>query len=226
MNKELKDYHDMIDRSKKEGEGPCGNCALRRDNGPALIECADESPEIVVVSESPAGKPEATKDIKQWTRSILISCHENFLKELPSARNMGHFIGRLTRGKVYCPDDPERTHNLYWTHTLKCFIQNEDIGIRDAKRKRGKHFRSGIKECSKYLADEIRKANPKPKTVIAVGREAARKLEGSGFTLYEVYHPSSWKSKEQKKSKLKLLRDEVVKLGLEDLAPGCIDLDC
>jgi len=235
MNSELREYHDQIRRNKQEGTSCCCSCPLRGDkyNGPALIECAEDYPEIVVVSESPAGRPEDTRDIRQWTRRVLMSCCKKSSGNVSSARDMGYFIGRLTRGKVYHADDPERTHNLYWTHTMKCFIQNKDIPIRDAKKekdqKRVTIFRSGIKSCSKYLEDEIRKAGPaNPKLVIAVGDEAYNTLVETvpKEKLCRMYHPGAWGKKQvkiEKETRLACLRAKVKEFGLTCLLRGCVD---
>jgi len=229
MNRELGEYHDQIRRNKKEGKSRCENCPLQEDNGPALIECADDYPEVVVVSESPAGRPEATRDIKHWTRCVLMSCYEKSSGDLSSARDMGYFLGRLTRGKVYLAEDPEKSHNLYWTHTMKCFIQDKDIGVGKAKEERWDAFRSGIESCAEYLDLEISLTHAKdranPKLVIAIGHEAYNRLAKivPKEKLCWVYHPHARKTKIEKERRLDCLRGKIKELGLKDLLLGCVD---
>jgi uracil-DNA glycosylase len=103
---------------------------------------------------------------------------------------MGEFLGRLTRGDIYNEKDETRTHLLYWTHTVKCFLQNEKYpGIGLAKRKMGHEFRQAVKACANYLSQELEPIHPK--LVVAVGKEAAMALEHLKYgQLVWVYHPA------------------------------------
>jgi len=221
MNKTLRDCLDRIAKNKDQKVGPCEHCSLREDRGPALIECAEDYPQVMVVSESPAGKPHETKDLEEWKRIVLKSCYDKSTGDLSSARDMGDFLGRLTRGRVCGGTADIRSHTLYWTHTVKCFLQNKDRGIRETKRVRRADFAWAIRQCSRYLREEVEAANPR--LIVGVGTSVAgRKLGELGLSnLCVAYHPGAQKSKEQKVAKLKILRMKAEELQLRAILPGC-----
>lgn len=249
-----------IRRNKETGRGYCNGCGLQKDIGPALIECADDTPRVVVASENPVlftkqtekQHPEFWRQLKkcfsrldaemsnacgatlgEWTRLLLRECHDKGPRsKLSSARTMGEFIGGITRGNVYNPDSDKRTHGLYWTHTVKCFFQDEQslsVGeiFRRTKTRRKNDFYNAIAHCSKYLQDEIASANPNPELIVGVGKMvAARKLRETHFSsvLCEVYHPGARVKKDRKKRKLRSLCKRVEELKLKDCLPGCLNL--
>jgi hypothetical protein len=228
MSVELAKLFDQIRQNKKRGTGFCSNCLLQKDYGPALIHCADDAlrrpPRIVVVSESPVSKGgKLLGDINAWTTDLMTQCSES-LGELSSAGNMGKFIGRLTGGRIYSKTDMTRTHGLYWTHTVKCFLQNDEnkeMPFRTIKKQRKLEFRSAIGECSNYLLEEIGCIGPE--LIIAVGTSVAgRRLEELGLheKLYVVYHPGAQLPKQQKQEKLNALCKRVRKLDLTDVLPA------
>lgn len=228
MSKELEDYLNQVRRNKEQGKGYCNNCALQKDHGPALIECVDDRPEVVVVSESPMGNLKEIEDISSWTRSLLTECYDKRCAKLSSARNMGEFIGGLTAGRIYSPHDETRTHGLYWTHTVKCFLQNKenkDKSIREIKEDRKADFEGAIKGCSNYLKEEITRI--RPKLILAVGTSVAgKKLRELGFeeNLCEVYHPGARKTKEKKRDRLNALCEKAKELNLTVTLPGRMNL--
>jgi hypothetical protein len=231
MPVELAKLFDQIRQNKKQGTGFCSNCALQKDHGPVLIDCTDDAlrrpPKIVVVSESPVSKRgKLLGDINAWTTDLMTQCSES-LGELSSAGTMGKFIGRLSRGRVYSKTDMTRTRGLYWTHAVKCFLQteeNKEMPFRDQiKKNRGSDFHSAIRECSKYLPEEIRCIGPE--LIIAVGTSVAgRKLVELGLheKLCVVYHPGAQLPKQQKQEKLNALCKRVRDLGLTDALPACV----
>jgi len=232
MPVELVKLFDQIRQNKKQGTGFCSNCDLQKDHGPVLIDCTDDAlrrpPKIVVVSESPVSKGgKLLGDINGWTSDLMTQCSES-LGELSSAGTMGKFIGRLTRGRIYSKTDMTRTHGLYWTHAVKCFLQNEEnkeMSFREIKKNRGSDFHSAIRECSKCLPEEIRCIDPE--LIIAVGKSVAgRRLEELGLheKLCVVYHPGARRTitKQQKQEKLNALCKRVRKLGLTDALPACV----
>jgi uracil-DNA glycosylase len=227
MTTKLVEMFDKIRENKRKGQSCCSNCGLLNDYGPALIDCADASPEIVVVSESPMSKPELLGKIDAWICDLMRQCCEGSHGDLSSARTMGEFMGRLSRGRVYNASDETRTRSLYWTHTVKCFLQNEEnkqmpfrtrkdkIGIREMRKL---EFKSAIKKCSMYLPNEIEAIDPK--LVIAVGISVAgktlRKLMEPRFAerLCEVYHPGAQQKREKKQEKINALSRKVKDVGL------------
>jgi hypothetical protein len=231
---------------------------LQKDIGPALIECADDTPRVVVVSESPAllnkkQQPEFWSQFKecfsrldaeewksceatldQWTRLLLEECHKKGLEpkkgleKLSSVGTMGGFIGGITRGNVYNPDSKGKTHGLYWTHTVKCFLQDKQSlsvceKVHDTKKRRKNDFRDAIAHCSKYLQNEIARANASPELIVGVGTTVAcAKLKETDFkSVVCVYHPAAPMKKECKKRKLGSLCERVKELKLENCLPGC-----
>ena len=226
MSTELVELLDKIRENKKQRAGYCSGCPLRTDNGPALIECADVAPRVIVVSESPAREPEEVclnlTDIENWAQRILKEAHHNKDTEPQSARYMGHFIGGLTKGRVYGESEASKTHGLYWTHTVKCFLQRGNVGIGKAKQDRKPEFESAIDQCAGYLDEEIARIDPR--LIICVGTSVAgRKLRKSRFAdrLSEVYHPRAIKKREEKQEKLSALCQRVRELGLTDLLLAC-----
>jgi uracil-DNA glycosylase len=226
MPVELVNLFDMIRENKKQRAGCCNGCPLWTDNGPARFECADVEPQVVVVSESPAREPKEAcltpTDIENWAQRILKEAHDNKDTEPQSARYMGHFIGGLTKGRVYRESDGSKTHGLYWTHTVKCFLQRGNIGIGKAKKDRRLEFECAIDRCAGYLDEEIARIDPV--LIIAVGTSVAgRKLMASRFAdrLCEVYHPRAIKKMAEKQEKLAALCRRVRDLGLVELLPAC-----
>jgi len=228
MTGRLDEYFDEMGRNKEHGSGFCQECGLRKNHrGPVLINCAIASPDVILVSESPGGRPENTADLAEWTASVLRSCYEKSSGDLSSAIDMGYFIGALTRGKIYSASDATRSQVLYWTHTVKCFIQREDKGIRQTKKERKQDFESAVEACSNYLREEMAIVNPKPKLVVAVGTAVAgRKLRELNLVenMCEVYHPGARLSKEKKEEKLKILQKKVEELDLGSILPGALTL--
>jgi len=228
MRKELEDYLNQVRRNKGQGKGCCKNCALQKDHGPALVECVDDWPEVVVVSEGPMGNLKEIEDISSWSRSLLTECYDKRCTKLSSARNMGEFIGGLTAGRIYSLHDETMTRSLYWTHTVKCFLQNKenkDKSVREIKEDRKADFEGAIKECNNYLKEEIRRIQPK--LILAVGTSVAgKKLRELGFgeNLCEVYHPGARKTKEKKRDRLKALCEKAKQLNLTATLPGCMNL--
>jgi hypothetical protein len=167
--------------------------------------------------------------LKEWTRSLLKECHDKELEgsTLSTAHTMGDLIGRITLGRIYNEGDDTKTQGLYWTHTVKCFLQNEenkDMPFRSIKDKRNSEWRCAIRHCSKYLEDEIAKANRKPELIVGVGTTVAgAKLRETRFSsvLCEVYHPGAPMKKDRKKDKLRSLCKRVEKLRLKRYLPGC-----
>ena len=230
---------DSISENKERGEGHCGTCPLRKDIL-AWFECADARPQVVVVSESPVSRTEHLGNIEAWRRDILTQCSDKTnagfvsFRDPSAARYMGEFLGGLTKGRIYNEADETKTHGLYWTHTVKCFLQNEEnkempfrtrngrIGIREMRKS---EFKSAIRECSMYLPAEIQATDPK--LVIAVGTSVAGRklmeLKKSGEirpSLCEVYHPGARKSKSEKQEKIRALYTRVRALGLTDVIPA------
>jgi len=236
MRKELQEYLDEIRSNKKDCKGNCDSCPLQGDYGPALIECADDSPEVAVVSESPMTKSlEYIKDMtdRRWTLWILRGCYEEREAQLSLARTMGRFVGGLTRGKVYDVCDETRTHGLYWTHTVKCFLQNEKNmanTVKEIKEERKKDFEDAIQKCSQYLREEMKRVNARLLLIIAVGVSVAgSELRKLGFSenLCEVYHPAwndrnDWKRREKRLEKLNALCQRAEELNLKTVLSGCV----
>jgi len=232
MHEELQEYLNEIGRNKKDGKGYCSSCRLQGDYGPALIECASDSPEVVVVSESPMTESlDYIKDMtdNSWTRWILRGCDKGREARISSAGTMGRFVGGLTGGRVYNVCDETKTHGLYWTHTVKCFLQNEkniSTPVKQIKKDRAPEFRDAVEKCSNYLRHEMEKLNPK--LIVAVGlSEAAKKLNAFGFSdrTCDVYHPA-WPARHsaraRKAGKLKTLCRRVEALNLQAILPGCV----
>ena len=231
-----------IRENKKDGKEPCRSCPLREDML-AWFECADARPQVVVVSESPVdtriGKEKEkgnsildNGDVECWARYILLQCKNQRDLDPSRARNMGQFLGRLTEGRIYNEAHETRTHGLYWTHTVKCFLQNEKYkGIGEAKKNRG--FRQAVRACRNYLSQEIESIQPK--LVVAVGKEAAVALERLKYEgqlkyagqLVRVDHPAWGRFGKQanKRGRLLELCRKVKALEEEgrliDVLPGC-----
>ena len=230
----------MVRENKERGKGHCSSCPLLRTAvPPAWFACADAYPQVVVVSESPVddrlGKEGRkgrsifdTKNIEDWQRYILSQCGNQRRMDPSQATPMGQFLGRLTQGGIYNEADETRTHRLYWTHTVKCFLQNEKYReIGRAKDKRRREFRQAVQTCANYLSQEVE--SMRPKLVVAVGKEAFDALKRLKYAgqLVRVDHPAWGRFGKQanKRGRLLELCRKVKALEEEgrliDVLPGC-----
>jgi hypothetical protein len=171
-------------------------------------------------------------DVERWARYILLQCKNQLSLDPSQARTMGQFLGRLTGGRIYNETHETKTHGLYWTHTVKCFLQNKRYkGIGEAKKNCG--FRLAVRACRNYLSQEI--GSIQPKLVVAVGKEATvavERLKHEGRLKYagqlvRVDHPAWGRFGKQANKRRRLLElcrkvralDEEERLI--DVLPGC-----
>lgn len=223
MIEELKRLMEKVEDNKKNKKGPCSGCPVVDSKylGPLFIETnSNNKPEIAIVSESPA-IPEDLKsstgrkieEIKEvWGKSILNEPKEG-KKNWPT--KLIPFLTKLTDGKIWAVDEKDyrlkTISDIYWTHTVKCFIQVGDETIRIAKNNlKNNGFNKVVKCCSEYLREELDiLKNLNLKLYIFIGKTAAGKVAKKYFKDVEdgekiiLYHPSYLGRNEKKDGEIK-----------------------
>jgi len=218
--------HKRVQENKNKKQGACKKCPLAVNHyGPAFIEHAgDINPKIVVVSEIPEGFNKINYDfsrLKEWIENIL-----NEIKtfkpgdKIGQLKTVGKFLAALTDNKMVT--EPRKLHTIgkiYWTHAVKCFIQQKNEKINEAKRRLGINFSQSVIFCAEYLRQEINIV--KPSLIVSIGDWAyygifpKKEISGSiKFTFPEsesvyLYRPTSRVNPEKKTKSFEYAKERV-----------------
>ncbi len=174
----LHKLHEKDKHNKKTGDNSCMDCPLVRDHdGPVFIEHEGKSqPKIIIISESPAGFEKINYNylkLDEWKKSIILSEIRNFGQwdKIGQMNTLSKFLACLTDNRMVTkPENLTTINDIYWTHAVKCFIQQKSESIKDAKKRLGKNFDKACKYCAKYLCEEVKIV--KPDIIITIGSVA------------------------------------------------------
>lgn len=206
MYKKLEELWEEIKNNKDKGQGFCKDCPLKNKKylGPCAINQEGEDlPKIVIVSESPTKPKRGGNTIEEIQRNWYDEWKRWKSKKKESSKWPGKllpFLFKLTDGKLLSTYQAGLVTNpeIYWTHTMKCFIQECKEGIRKIKKDPERKFDRSVKSCAGYLEKELDILKD-AKNFIAIGRVASDnieewkknmkvKIEGE---FWEVIHPSA-----------------------------------
>lgn len=208
------------------GEKPCKDCPVAKNHtGPVFIKHEGKtSPQVVIISESPAGfgliKYDFTR-LDEWIENTLKEIKTfHKCKEIGQVTKLGDFLACLTENRmVNNPEKQTTTSNIYWTHAVKCFIQQEGESLKDAKERLGNKFNQNCKCCCEYVKKELEII--KPELILAIGNAAfyyaivPKKVIGKPirFPNAEVvytYHPNAKIKKELKERGFKYAKERIM----------------
>lgn len=179
----LKNLQIEIEKNRTEKQSHCKECPLNDDykyTGPVFFDSEGDNPTILIISEGPAGFDQVDcnpSKVQEWKEMILNDKNkktenENFSKY---TQKMQDFLPLLTNNEILGRTPGKTSKYFYWTHTLKCFIQNySNKSIRDAKKKFNDKYHEMCQNCGKYINKEIRCFDPK--LIIALGKETKENI--------------------------------------------------
>lgn len=201
MTDELKNLHEAIIKNRRNKTSYCQYCLLNNNqkySGPVFFESVGNKPKIMIISESPAGFNLVGCDasrIQEWKERILNHNHSKPLNaDFRAAYTMEEFLPTLTNNKIFSDKAGYTSGDFYWTHTVKCFIQenNSRDTIERAKTKLGESFEKICQCCSRYLIDEY--SILRPEIVICLGKHARESASSfSKARIITLSHPARMK---------------------------------
>lgn len=224
MNKKLKKLWEKIENNKKKGKGACKDCPLQDKKylGPCKIDQEGEKfPKIVIISESPAKPREGGNTIKEiqgkWYEDAK-KWSEKKEKEKGNGKwpnKLVYFLFRLTDNKLLKPGFVT-IPQIYWTHSIKCFIQINKKTIKEAKKELGKNFEKAREKCFEYLKEEAEILKNEAKIFIAVGNKAKEGIQKAlaEEKIIALTHPAAPRKKEKKakiEAEYEKARNEIMK---------------
>jgi len=220
-------FKTKIEDNINNQKGLCRDCpVVKKHSGPVFVNHAGSShPQIVIISESPAGFEKIDFNFERW-EELIKKILEN-IKNAPIRRKieqwpttLGDFLANLIPTSVVEESGSLVTiPTFYWTHAMKCFIQGKGETIIQAKSSLGKKFNLACECCSEYLKEEIKLIDPK--LIVAIGDTAftgllPKKEVGKEIAFLNIdskvvytYHPNARQKKELKMKGFEFAKEKI-----------------
>lgn len=206
----------------------CNGCPLAiNHSGPVFIKHEGKSsPKMVIISESPAKFEDIEYDfskVDQWTTIILkeIKSFSKYteIKDVAKVTKLGDFLAFLTDTRIVSNPEKQTTiNNIYWTHAVKCFIQQKNESLNSAKKRLGNKFNKASKCCCEYIKEELEII--KPDLILAIGDVAfnaivpnkiiGKPIKFPSIEVVYTYHPNSRKKAIVKEEGFKYAKERIM----------------